>query len=868
MPVNTFNPNQPWGTAEAHQREHPAMWTPDLIEATNNWVPVVRAIVQAQVEIAAGQPSSFIGRCHSDAAFRENLTQIVGRGLHSLLVSWVMEGVKERLHNLAVPNFWNHYKEVENTAPRTGYMSKAYQRRLQSAFFAAVTGLSRYVHHQLQLVSVVDGANWNKVCSHGVDFYEQTAKCKEIIETLQAYCLALAPDREAFSTWLTVTWQRSFVDVSRGESVKEVEEEDGEESEEEAEAWEAEGEDEEGEEGAAMVVDDAGEDTSLPPVAEPLRACCAALHHLCWLPMVEPTLSAMLHLRLHASLIRRCAKHFDERMLHRVLAWLRKGVTRWLRTVLMPNEPFDTQPSPQLQQWLARIRFFLMQALATLRISELFDMIVDYPDSLPALNDLKACLEHTHQHEEAVKSLQDAIESRLLKPGTNTENIIQVYVAAIKALRHLDPTGVTLEAVSDRVRTYLKARSDTIRQIVTSLTDPETSELLEPGTGEGGAGTSGEGEAMKDDGGLDGDDVLDVDIDELKGDEAAMMEWTPDPVKADPSRSSSRRTTDVLSILVNIYGSKALFVNEFRSMLADKLLNASDYETDREVRNLELLKKRFGETALSSCEVMLRDIAESRRVTRAVQRHFGDENAKVLDATIVSRLCWPLLPTDTFELPPKMATEMSRFEKQFMHSKAPRKLVWKPSLGCVTLDVEFADKKIKAVKCSPLHATILVTFGEQPKWSLSALAAKLKVAPEILKKRMVLWINRGFILEVGRTPEGDINYEAPTHLGAGADKPQMGDEEEDGGGGGGGAAEAQLEAEMRVYEQYVIGMLTNLESLPLGRIHNMLRMFVPAQGTDRGYDRSEAELQRFLNRLVEDGKLEVSAGQFKIRRAS
>ena len=100
MPVNTFNPNQPWGTAEAHQREHPAMWTPDLIEATNNWVPVVRAIVQAQVEIAAGQPSSFIGRCHSDAAFRENLTQIVGRGLHSLLVSWVMEGIKELTHAL------------------------------------------------------------------------------------------------------------------------------------------------------------------------------------------------------------------------------------------------------------------------------------------------------------------------------------------------------------------------------------------------------------------------------------------------------------------------------------------------------------------------------------------------------------------------------------------------------------------------------------------------------------------------------------------------------------------------------------------------------------------------------------------------
>ena len=51
-----------------------------------------------------------------------------------------------------------------------------------------------------------------------------------------------------------------------------------------------------------------------------------------------------------------------------------------------------------------------------------------------------------------------------------------------------------------------------------------------------------------------------------------------------------------------------------------------------------------------------------------------------------------------------------------------------------------------------------------------------------------------------------------------------------------------------MYEQYVIGMLTNLESLPVQRIHNMLKMFVPASGGDRGYDRSEAELQRFLSR--------------------
>ena len=195
--------------------------------------------------------------------------------------------------------------------------------------------------------------------------------------------------------------------------------------------------------------------------------------------------------------------------------------------------------------------------------------------------------------------LRQQVSNRLLKPGADTSNIIQVYVCAIKALRHVDPSGVLLEAVSEPMRGYLKARADTVRQIVTSLTDPESSELLES------SGGGGDADFLQDDHGVE-DDSLDPD--EIKGDERAMLKWAPDPVAADPTRSSySRRSSDVLACLVNIYGSKALFVNEFRAMLADKLLSAPNKHdtTDREVRHLELLKKRFGETALHHCEVRL-----------------------------------------------------------------------------------------------------------------------------------------------------------------------------------------------------------------------------------------------------------------------
>lgn len=48
------------------------------------------------------------------------------------------------------------------------------------------------------------------------------------------------------------------------------------------------------------------------------------------------------------------------------------------------------------------------------------------------------------------------------------------------------------------------------------------------------------------------------------------------------------------------------------------------------------------------------------------------------------------------------------------------------------------------------------------------------------------------------------------------------------------SVEEQEAAGMRVFQQYVIGMLTNFDSLPLERIHNMLKMFV----SDPPYDKS------------------------------
>jgi hypothetical protein len=56
------------------------------------------------------------------------------------------------------------------------------------------------------------------------------------------------------------------------------------------------------------------------------------------------------------------------------------------------------------------------------------------------------------QHKDVIRSLRSSLHKRLLQPGATTSDIVDQYILTIKALRYLDPSGVTLEAVGDPIR--------------------------------------------------------------------------------------------------------------------------------------------------------------------------------------------------------------------------------------------------------------------------------------------------------------------------------------------------------------------------------------------------------------------------------
>ncbi|KAJ3738621.1 hypothetical protein DFH05DRAFT_758700 [Lentinula detonsa] len=77
----------------------------------------------------------------------------------------------------------------------------------------------------------------------------------------------------------------------------------------------------------------------------------------------------------------------------------------------------------------------------------------------------------------------------------------------------------------------------------------------------------------------------------------------------------ANKPSNVISTLVSIYDLRDLFVKELQLLLAQHLLAIIDDDTEKvekERRNIEILKIRFGEAVLQVCEVMLKDMTDSK----------------------------------------------------------------------------------------------------------------------------------------------------------------------------------------------------------------------------------------------------------------
>jgi len=251
------------------------------------------------------------------------------------------------------------------------------------------------------------------------------------------------------------------------------------------------------------------------------------------------------------------------------------------------------------------------------RIGELYNAIAEFPDSATAIHELRQALEVTQQHALLASKVRATLSKRSLHPGATTPQIIEIYISTIKVLRLLDPSDALLDAVATPIRDYLRQRRDTVRCIVTSLTD-EDADLY----GEQQQASSSSSSGVGGEGGGQGQEE-DEDEERLA---ANAISWKPRLRSSDAllggngGHGGGGVRFDLLGMLINIYGSKELFVDEYRAVLSGKLLRNTSFDTSKEVSTLELLKLRFGEAAMHHCEIMVRDVDESKRLNNTVSR--------------------------------------------------------------------------------------------------------------------------------------------------------------------------------------------------------------------------------------------------------
>lgn len=312
-----------------------------------------------------------------------------------------------------------------------------------------------------------------------------------------------------------------------------------------------------------------------------------SLGWVCTDGLLQQPLAEALHQTILTWVKTTISKEFEEEgMFDRVQLYKERVILPWLE---------DLVGAEVLRlDWCSRLDFAISECFCLVRFGELFELITEYPDSHPAVMELKHVLEITKMHQAMARALKGALIKRLNHPGANTSQIIDVYINTIKVFRVIDPSDRLLQVVAEPVRSYLRQRQNTVRCIITSLTDSEVGGDLYEELRRQDARPLEHGEVDTDD-----------------EEEPPDMNWVPPPPISKErgdflATGTKGNSGDILSMLVSIYGSKDLFVNEFRLMLADKLLANLTFDTDQEVHTLELLKLRFGDTSMRSCEIMIK----------------------------------------------------------------------------------------------------------------------------------------------------------------------------------------------------------------------------------------------------------------------
>lgn len=514
----------------------------------------------------------------------------------------------------------------------------------------------------------------------------------------------------------------------------------------------------------------------------------------------------------------------------------------------------------EVEQW----RDIAIGRLATLRTHELFDIVLHWPETRGGLDDLGYSVTTPQRRLELTDTFSAALQHRLLHPGRSTLEILQTYISMIRTFHALDHSKVLLDRVVHALQLYLCQRDDAIRIVVTGLlANPAGDHAMEAKTKlvELAVVINEASQQQR----------TAIDEEDLDWDD---MNWVPDPVDAGVNYKRPKNE-DVVGTLISALGSQDIFIKEFQHIIAERLLSKQP-GFQQEIKVLGLLKKRFGEHALQNCDVMVKDIHDSRRVDAVLRRNIRgaqqpDASALSYHSKILSRLFWPSLAKESFKVPAPVAAIQAQYEAGFEQLKSSRKLGWLDNLGTATVSLELEDRTVE-VECKTYEAAVIYEFqsdgtqsdtGAQQR-TFEEMWQSLMIDEDALELALRFWITKKVLKDVGnQTYVVMERLDSEDVTGAARDDTSFDESAEAFGMASPKKAKPMdpKEAERRiVYWQFILGMLTNsAPAMPLSQISMMMKMLI----TD-GCSWSNEELQEFLDEKIAAGELELAGGKYRL----
>ncbi|KUJ24080.1 uncharacterized protein LY89DRAFT_679324 [Mollisia scopiformis] len=526
--------------------------------------------------------------------------------------------------------------------------------------------------------------------------------------------------------------------------------------------------------------------------------------------------------------------------------------------------------------------------LAELRINELYDIVVRWPHSKGALDDLRTAINTPQKRLHLTEVFANTLSEKLLHPGASTLQILQTYIAMIWSFHALDHSKVLLDRVAYPLQLYLSSRDDTVRIIISGLLSETEDAQGDPIT------TSTEklvelAQLLNNNSEQIGPRADDEELDWHD------MDWMPDPVDAGPGYRRSKNA-DIIGTLIGVLGSQDVFIKEFQNIMGENLLK-HDGPFDKEVKVLELLKVRFGEAPLQACEVMLKDIQDSGRLNGLFRKrlrdrhdsHIGEaDTEKVADSIdtpnnqsepplhvkVLSRLFWPQQNTEDFGVPREILELQRAYAEGFESIKSSRVLTWMQSLGQATVELELEDRTV-VEEVHTWQAAVISSFqfrtsqdqeGTAAQRTIEELVDELEMDETLLRSALKFWVNKLVLQEVApgtfcvletlNKEDRERSNAQAAASNAASNKDESSDDT------GLAASDGVGNEKMGMYWQFIQGMLKNSSSqMPLQQIAMMLKMLIVD-----GFPYSNEELQEFLGRKVADGSLEMVGGKYKLKK--